>query len=110
MDSKVDSKIEIKMEKNSDIVDIILPQVIPINYWCLEEKEDLNLIAYNRTSFPIKDKHMVEGITPDVQEFKIQVARDETTEILLKWSNVNEVDKLFKDKKADYMLKIVVSY
>ena len=35
---------------------------------------------------------------------------DETTEILLKWANINEVDKLFKDKKEDYLLKISVSY
>ena len=53
---------------------------------------------------------MMEGRSAEVQRFKIQVAMDETTEILLKWSNINEEDKLFKDKKEDYLLKIVVSY
>mgnify|MGYP000105725121 FL=1 len=53
---------------------------------------------------------MIEGISTAVQKFKIQVSTDETTEILLKWANINEVDKLFKDKKEDYLLKISVSY
>lgn len=109
-DSKVDSEIQIKMGEKSDIVEVILPQYLPVNYWSIGEKEYINLISYSRTSFPIKDKHMMEGRSAEVQRFKIQVAMDETTEILLKWSNINEEEKLFKDKKEDYLLKIVVSY
>lgn len=109
-DSRVDSEIKIKMEEKSDIVEVILPQYLPINYWSIGEEEYKNLISYSRTSFPIKDKYMIEGVSAEVQRFKIQVAKDETTEILLKWSNINEADKLFKDKKEDYLLKIVVSY
>lgn len=110
IDSKVDSEIEIKMEKKSNIVEIVLPQYLPINNWSIEEKEYVNLISYNKTDFPIKDGDMIEGISTAVQKFKIQVSTDETTEILLKWANINEVDKLFKDKKEDYLLKISVSY
>ncbi len=110
IDSKVDSEIQIKMEKKNDIVEVILPKYLPINYWSIGEKEYINLISYSRTSFTIKDKNMLEGISAEVQRFKIQVPIDETTEILLKWSNINEEDKLFKDKKEDYLLKIVVSY
>lgn len=109
-DSKVDSEIQIKMDKKSDIVEVILPQYLPVNYWSIGEKEYINLISYSRTSFPIKDKRMMEGRSAEVQRFRIQVAMDETTEILLKWSNINEANKLFKDKKEDYLLKIVVSY
>lgn len=110
IDSKVDYEIEIKMEKKSNIVEIVLPQYLPINNWSIEEKEYVNLISYNKTDFPIKDGDMIEGISTAVQKFKIQVSTDETTEILLKWANINEVDKLFKDKKEDYLLKISVSY
>ena len=62
------------------------------------------------TDFPIKNENMVEGPSAAVQKFVLNVAREETSEILLKWANVDEVDKLFKDKKEDYLLKIVVSY
>ena len=55
IDSKVDSEIEIKMEKKSNIVEIVLPQYLPINNWSIEEKEYVNLISYNKTDFPIKD-------------------------------------------------------
>lgn len=108
-ESEVDSEIQIKMEEKNDIVEIILPKYLPINYWSIEEKEYMNLISYSRTSFTIKDKDMIEGISAEVQRFKIQVPIDETTEILLKWSNINEGDKLFKDKNEDYLLKIIVS-
>lgn len=104
------SEIEIKMDQDSDIVEIVLPQRLPINYWSLDEKENLNLISYIMTDFPIKDENMLEGPSPAVQKFVLNVARGETSEILLKWANVDEVDKLFKDKKSDYLLKIKVSY
>ena len=110
IDSMVDSVIRIKMEEENDIVEVILPQYLPIAGWSIEEKEYINLISYSRIEFPIKDEHMLEGITSVVQKFQLQVAKDQTTEILLKWSNVNEIDKLFKDKKEYYLLKIVVSY
>lgn len=109
-DSEVDSEIQIKMEKDNDTVEVILPRYLPINYWSIGEKEYMDLISYSRTSFTIKDENMIEGVSAEIQSFKIQVPMDETTEILLKWSNINEEDKLFKDKKEDYLLKIVVSY
>jgi hypothetical protein len=43
-----------------------------------------------------------------VQSFRIKVADDEKTTLIFKWSNVNEMGKAFKDKKADYILKITV--
>ena len=104
------SEIEVKMDQDSDIVEIVLPQRLPINYWSLDEKEYLNLVSYSMIDFPIKNENMLEGPSPAVQKFVLNVAREETSEILLKWANVDEVDKLFKDKKEDYLLKIKVSY
>lgn len=109
-DSIADSEIQVKMDENSDILEVILPQALPFNYWSLEEQEYINLRSYSRTSFPIEDKNMLEGISADVQKFQIQVEMNATTEILLKWSNIDEADKLFKDKQEAYLLKIVVSY
>lgn len=109
-ESHMGSEIEIKMDQDSDIVEIVLPQRLPINYWSLDEKEYLNLVSYSMIDFPIKNENMLEGPSPAVQKFVLNVAREETSEILLKWSNVDEVDKLFKDKKEDYLLKIKVSY
>ncbi|WP_308748686.1 hypothetical protein [uncultured Anaerococcus sp.] len=109
-ESHMGSEIEIKMDQDSDIVEIVLPQRLPINYWSFDEKEYLNLVSYSMIDFPIKNENMLEGPSPAVQKFVLNVAREETSEILLKWANVDEVDKLFKDKKADYLLKIKVTY
>ena len=110
VESHMGSEIEVKMDQDSDIVEIVLPQRLPINYWSFDEKEYLNLVSYSMIDFPIKNENMLEGPSPAVQKFVLNVAREETSEILLKWANVDEVDKLFKDKKADYILKIKVSY
>lgn len=104
------SEIEIKMDEDRDLVELILPQYLPINYWSLDEKEYLNLISYNKIDFPIKDENIVEGPSRAVQKFVLNLASGESSEILLKWANVDEVDKLFKDKKEDYVLKIKVTY
>lgn len=98
------------MDEDSEIVEIVLPQYLPINYWSLDENEYLNLVSYNKVDFPIKDENMLEGPSRAVQKFELNLARGETSEILLKWANVDEIDKSFKDKKEDYLLKIKVTY
>lgn len=108
--SQMESEIEVKMDEDSDILEIVLPQRLPINYWSLDEKENLNLVSYSMIDFPIKNENMLEGPSPAVQKFVLNVAREESSEILLKWANVDDVDKLFKDKKEDYLLKIKVTY
>lgn len=105
-----DSEIEIKMDGDRDIVEITLPQYLPINYWSLDENEYMNLVSYSRIDFPIKDENMLEGQSAFVQKFVLNLASGDSSEILLKWANVDEVDKLFKDKKEDYLLKIKVTY
>lgn len=109
-ESHTGSEIEIKMDQDIYTIEIIIPQYLPINYWYLDEKEYLDLVSYSIVDFPIKNENMLEGPSASVQKFVFNVARGEASEILLKWSNVDDVDKLFKDKKSDYLLKIRVSY
>lgn len=108
--SQMESEIEGKMDGDRDFVEITLPQGPLINYWSLDEKEYMDLLSYSRIDFPIKDENMVEGPSPAVQKFVLNVTRGESSEILLKWANVDDMDKLFKDKKEDYLLRIKVIY
>lgn len=108
--SQMESEIEVKMDGDRDFVEITLPQGPLINYWSLDEKEYMDLLSYSRIDFPIKDENMVEGPSPAVQKFVLNVTRGESSEILLKWANVDDMDKLFKDKKEDYLLRIKVIY
>lgn len=107
--SKVDSEIEAHIAKESDVVEITLPQYLPINSWSIEEKYCINLISYSKIECPVKDENMLEGVSPVVQKYKIQVIKGEKTEIFFKWANIYEADNPFKDKNEDYLLKIIVT-
>lgn len=110
LDEKVEKEheMEIDLKGKDNIVDVALPQWSVINYWIMGES--LSLTSYNIIDFPIDDKDVLEGTSNRVQRFKIKVADDEKTTWIFKWSNVNEMGKAFKDKKADYILKITVSH
>lgn len=101
------SEIEVKRDKERDDLEISLPQYLPINTWSLEEGDYLDLTSYNKIAYPIKKENMLEGISPNVQNFKIQLLEG-GTELVFKWANVNEADKPFKDKQEDYLLKIIL--
>lgn len=49
---------------------------------------------------------MLEGVTANVQNFCVNVTKDNI--VTFKWVNVNECGKAFSEKKADYQLKINV--
>ena len=102
------SEIEVKIDKGREDLEISLPQYLPINTWSLEEGAYLNLTSYNKIAYPIKKENRLEGISPNVQNFKIQLPEGEGTELVFKWANVNEADKPFKDKQEDYLLKIIL--
>lgn len=110
LDKKVEKEheMEIDLKGKDNIVDVALPQWSVINYWGMEES--LSLISNNVIEFPIDTKDMLEGTSNRVQNFRVKVADDEKTTLIFKWSNVNEMGKAFKDKKADYILKITVSH
>lgn len=107
--SKIDAKIELKLSDDEKDVEIILPQYLPINNWFIEEKNYINLKSYEKLEYPIKKDNMIEGITPFVQKFNIEVSVSEATELVFKWANINEANKSFEDKNEDYLLKIVIT-
>lgn len=101
-------KMEVKIGEEGDAVEMILPQYLSINIWSIEEENFIKLNAYEKITYPVKDENMLEGVSVSVQKFNMQVTEGETREILFKWANVNEANKLFKDKQEDYLLKIVI--
>ncbi|KGF11675.1 hypothetical protein HMPREF1633_05205 [Tissierellia bacterium S5-A11] len=101
------SEIEVKIDKGREDLEISLPQYLPINTWSLEKGTYLDLTSYSKIAYPIKKENMLEGISPNVQNFKIQLLEG-GTELVFKWANVNEADKPFKDKQEDYLLKIIL--
>ncbi|MDD7463229.1 MAG: hypothetical protein SOW41_06710 [Anaerococcus sp.] len=108
-DKKVDTEVQIHTDDKSDEIELILPQYLPINFWSFEEKNLINIVDYELVNYPIKDENMVEGISSSVQKFIIHLPDEESTEIYFKWANIDETKKLFKDRKEDYLLKLVVS-
>lgn len=72
-ESNMDSEIEIKMDHDSDLLEIILPQYLPISFWSIYEKEYLNLISYSRFDFSIKDEIMAEGQSRALQKFVLSL-------------------------------------
>lgn len=107
--SEFDAEKIAEMQDNNDAVEIILPQYLPINYWSIDERNFINLNSYVKTTCPIKEEHSLEGISPAIQQFNIQVPETEISEIYLKWTNFKEANKSFTDKDEDYLLKIVIS-
>src|SRR5699024_9667713 len=92
-ESNMDSEIEIKMDHDSDLLEIILPQYLPISFWSIYEKEYLNLISYSRFDFSIKDEIMAEGQSRALQKSVHNQIKGETFEILINKLNVKEIDK-----------------
>lgn len=79
------SEIEVKIDKGREDLEISLPQYLPINTWSLEEETYLNLTSYSKIAYPIKKENMLEGISPNVQNFKIQLPEGEGTDLVFKW-------------------------
>ena len=74
-----------------------------------DEKNYINLKSYEKLEYPIKKDNMIEGISPFVLKFNIEVSDSETTELVFKWANINEANKSFEDKNEDYLLKIAIT-
>ena len=109
--SHITHEIDLKLEeKADDIVEVILSQNNPINLWSIQENEDIDLISYNKLELKIEDKNMLEGVSARLQKFSFRVPTDKSIIISFKWANVNEIEKSFKDKKENYLLKIKISH
>lgn len=107
--SKTKTKIELNLSDDKKDIEIILPQYLPINSWFFDEKNYINLKTYEKLEYPIKKDNMIEGISPFVLKFNIEVSDSETTELVFKWANINEANKSFEDKNEDYLLKIAIT-
>lgn len=98
-----EQEIEVKLPKD-EILEISLPQYQPTHFWCMEDNVTLNVTNYNKKEVDVPK--MLEGVTANVQNFCVNVTKDNI--VTFKWVNVNECGKSFSEKKADYQLKINV--
>lgn len=110
MGSREESELDIKLEEGKSSLEVILPQVAPNYYRYFDEGEFISLLSYKKIDLPIREEDERDGPSSTVQDFSFRVSGSEKSEILLKWANVNEGEKPFKDKKEDYLLKLSVHY
>lgn len=110
VDSPVQHEIDLELsEEDGNIVEIILPQINPINIWSIENKENVDLVLYSKDELIIEENNMLEGVSANLQKFRFTVPQDEDTYVSFKWANVNEIKKSFDDKKERYLLTIKIS-
>ena len=70
----------------------------------MEDNVTLNVTNYNKKEMSVPKK--LEGVTSNVQNFCVNVTKDNN--VSFKLVNVNECGKSFAEKKADYLLKIKI--
>lgn len=107
LDSKrsddLDYTIRLSDVKRGDCIEVILPQYLPINLWGIEEREDIDLINYDKKELPVQQD--VEGKSSFIQKFSFTM---NDTSVMFKWYNVRECGKSFIDKRKDYLLQIKI--
>lgn len=90
-------------------MEVILPQKSPICLWSIEAKDYIDLKSYSKDTIKIDSKNMLEGVSANLQTFRFSVYKDNDVSVSFKWSNVNEIEKAFNDKKEYYLLKLKIS-
>lgn len=109
LDAHLEKEIDIKLgDETGNMVEVILPQNNPICLWSIEAKAYIDLISYSKNTIKIDDKNMLEGTSANLQTFRFRVYEDDVS-VSFKWSNVNEKEKFFNDKKENYLLKLKIS-
>ncbi|EFE27711.1 hypothetical protein HMPREF0389_01342 [Filifactor alocis ATCC 35896] len=107
--SHVIHEIDLELsEETEGMVEVILPQNIPINFWSIGVNEEIDFISYHKIDYPIEDKDIVEGVSATLQKFCFIVPLEKDTSISFKWSNVNEIEKSFNDRDENYLFKIKI--
>ena len=96
--------MNIEIDKENNEFEIVLPVGTSISQWSIRQKEIL-LDNYKRSKVDIKEE--LEGPSPYIQSFKFT---SDSHEIILKYHNINELDKAFSDIEEDYLLKLQVTY
>lgn len=105
---KVNDEKEIEL-KDLKVVEVTLPQRIPICLWSIEMKDYIDLVSYSNDTIEIEDKNKLEGPSPNLQTFRFKVYKENDVTVSFKWSNINEIEKSFNDKEAYYLLKLKIS-
>lgn len=97
-------EVNIEIDKENSEFEIVLPVGASISQWSIRQKEIL-LDNYKRSKVDIKEE--LEGPSPYIQSFKFT---SDSHEIILKYHNINELDKAFSDIEEYYLLKLQVTY
>lgn len=107
LDSKrsddLDYTIRLSDVKRGDCIEVILPQYLPINLWGIEEREDIDLINYDKKELSVQQD--VEGKSSYIQKFTFTM---NDTSVMFKWYNVRECGKSFSEKRKEYLLQIKI--
>ncbi|WP_454963606.1 hypothetical protein [Filifactor alocis] len=107
--SHVIHEIDLELSDETEgMVEVILPQNNPINFWSIEMNEEIDFISYHKIEFDIEDKDMIDGVSGTLQKFCFIVPQEESTSISFKWANVNEIEKSFNDRDENYLFKIKI--
>lgn len=109
-DVKISGEIEIRLKKENHRLEVVLPQRDNIHLWDVGLKEHIDLISYSKNYIPIENEKIKDGESATIQKFVFEVPSDDNINILFKWSNVNDIEKSFKEKEENYLLKIKVSH
>lgn len=99
-------EIEIKI-KPDDRLEVILPESGCVQYWDIDEENKLHLIKYEEYAIKPLIRAVKCGESVALQKF-IFSGLNEKKEISFKLCNILEINKLFKDKKEIYLLKIKI--
>ena len=61
--SHVIHEIDLELSDETEgMVEVILPQNNPINFWSIEMNEEIDFISYHKIEFDIEDKDMIHAV------------------------------------------------
>lgn len=109
-DSHITHEIELNLKEGEDLIEVILPQISPVNIWDLGAGEYIDLISYEKYEDESGDGTMLEGESTKLQKFKFVVPNDMNIKASFKWANVKENERAFKDKAENYLLNIKITH
>lgn len=108
MEKKDGSRIEYSLEvpgTEEGKIEVILPKISNVNTWWFGESSEVDLLSYSKYRMNPDMDEVREGESDEVQRFELYCER----EVIFKWSNVNEAEKAFADRDAQYTLTIKIT-
>lgn len=97
-------EINIEIDEENSEFELVLPVGASISQWSIKQN-GIILDNYKRSKVDVKEE--LEGPSPYIQSFKFT---SDSHEIILKYHNINELDKAFSDIEQYYLLKLQVTY